>query len=294
MNTEWLRCFVVLAKTLNFRRAAEQLHMAQPSLSRMLAQLETELGVQLVKRTTRRVQLTTAGKVFLTEAQAILLRTEQAICTVRQTAIQASERLGIGFTEMALQTVMPKVLSLFRDRFPQIELDILEACTENQVEALRLAKIDVGFLHPPLRTPFLTVLPIYREPLMFVLPVGHRLSLQEAIAWSELMNETLILHEPQDGPVLYDYIIHCCERAGFTPKIFHRAAGQTFIGLVTAQLGISLLAPSMQQVKNPGVVFVAIADDAPTLEYAFAWRREDASPIVKAFRQVVEEVAVEC
>jgi DNA-binding transcriptional LysR family regulator len=293
MNIEWLRCFVVLAKTLNFRRAAEQLHMAQPSLSRTIAQLETELGVKLIHRTTRQVQLTTAGEVFLTEAQAVLLRTEQAICTVRQTAIQASGRLGIGFTEMALQTIVPKVLSVFRDRFPQIELDILEACTENQVEALRLAKIDVGFLHPPLRAPFLTVLPIHRERMVFALPGGHPLSLQEAIAWSELANETLILHQRQDGPVLYDYIIHCCERAGFTPKIIYRATGQTFIGLVTAQLGISLLALSMQQVKNPGVVFVAIADDAPTLEYAFAWRREDASPIVEAFRQVVEEVTVE-
>lgn len=293
MNTDWLRCFVVIAKTLNFRRAAEQLHMAQPSLSRTIAQLEAELGVELIKRTTRQVQLTTAGKVFLTEAQAVLLRTEQAICTVRQTAIQTSGRLGIGFTEMALQIIVPKVLSVFRDRFPQIELDILEACTENQVEALRLAKIDVGFLHPPLRTPFLTVLPIYQERMVFALPVSHPLSLQEAIAWSELANETLILHERQDGPVLYDYIIHCCERAGFTPKIVHRTIGQTFIGLVTAQLGISLLAPSMQQVKNPGVVFVAIANDAPTLEYACAWRREDVSPIVEAFRQVVEEVNIE-
>ncbi|MBE9018908.1 LysR family transcriptional regulator, partial [Chroococcidiopsidales cyanobacterium LEGE 13417] len=102
MNIEWLRCFVVLAKTLNFRRAAEQLHMAQPSLSRAIAQLESELGVKLVNRTTRQVQLTTAGKVFLTEAQAILQRTEQAIRAVRQTAIQASGRLGVGFTEMAL------------------------------------------------------------------------------------------------------------------------------------------------------------------------------------------------
>lgn len=293
MNTEWLRCFVVIAKTLNFRRAAEQLHMAQPSLSRTIAQLEAELGVELIKRTTRQVQLTTAGKVFLTEAQAVLLRTEQAICTVRQTAIQTSGRLGIGFTEMALQTIVPKVLSVFRDRFPQIELDILEACTETQVEALRLAKIDVGFLHPPLRTPFLTLLPIYQERMVFALPVSHPLSLQEAIAWSELANETLILHERQDGPVLYDYIIHCCEQSGFTPKIVHRTTGQTFIGLVTAQLGISLLAPSMQQVKNPGVVFVAIANDAPTLEYACAWRREDVSPVVEAFRQVLEEVTIE-
>lgn len=293
MNTEWLRCFVVLARTLHFRRAAEQLHMAQPSLSRTIAQLETDLGVRLVNRTTRQVQLTRAGEVFLAEAQAVLLRTEQAIRAVRQSAIPASGRLGIGFTEMTLQTIVPKVLSIFRDRFPQIELDIFEACTENQVEALRLAKIDVGFLHPPLRTPFLAVLPIYQERMVFALPVSHPLSLQEAIAWSELAHETLILHQRQDGPVLYDYIIHCCERAGFNPKIVHRTTGQTFIGLVTAQLGISLIAPSMQQVKNPGVVFIAIADDAPTLEYAFAWRREDASPIVEAFRQVVEEVAVE-
>lgn len=292
MNLDELRCFVVLAKILNFRRAAEQLHMAQPSLTRLISRMEKELGVKLVNRTTRQVKLTSAGEVLLTEAQAVLLRAEQAIRTVRQTAVQESGRLGVAFTQKALHTIVPKVLSVFCDRFPHVKLDILEACTENQVEALRLAKVDVGFLHPPLRATFLSLLPIYQEQMLLALPIDSSLSLQTRISWPDLVNETLILHERQDGPILYDYIIQQCEKAGFTPKIIHKAAEQTFMGLVTAKLGVSFVTPSMEHVRNPGVVFVAIASDAPILEYALAWRQEDASPLVEAFRQVVEEVGL--
>ncbi|BAZ22169.1 LysR family transcriptional regulator [Kalymmatonema gypsitolerans NIES-4073] len=292
MNLDQLRCFVVLAKTLNFRRAAEQLHMAQPSLTRLISRMEKELGVQLVNRTTRQVKLTKAGEVLVTEAQAVLTRTEQAIRTVRQTAIQESGRLGVAFTDKALYTVVPKVLSIFRDRFPHVELEILEACTENQVQALQVAKVDVGFLHPPLRAQFLALLPIYAEPMLLALPVDSPLSLQTTIAWSDLVNETLILHKREEGPVLYDYIIQQCEQNGFTPQIIHRTPEQTFLGLVTAKLGVSFATPSMRQMKNPGVVFVAIADNPPTLEYALAWRQEDTSPLVEAFRQVVEEVGI--
>jgi DNA-binding transcriptional LysR family regulator len=292
MTLDQLRCFVVLAKTLNFRRAAEHLHMAQPSLTRLISRMEKELGVKLINRTTRQVQLTKAGEVLVTEAQAVLTRTEQAIRTVRQTAMQESGRLAVAFTDKALYTVVPKVLSVFRDRYPHVELEILEACTEIQVEALEIAKIDVGFLHPPLRAKSLALLPIYSEPMLLALPIDSPLSLQTSIAWSDLMNETLILHQRDEGPVLYDYIIQQCQQNGFTPQIIHRTLGQTFLGLVTAKLGVSLATPSLQQMKNPGVVFVAISANAPTLEYALAWRQEDTSPLVEAFRQVVEEVGI--
>lgn len=293
MNLDQLRCFVVLAKTLNFRRAAEQLHMAQPSLTRSLGRMEKELGVKLINRTTRQVKLTNAGEVLVTEAQAILTRTEQAIRAVRQTAMQESGRLGVSFTDKALYTVVPKVLSVFRDRFPHVELEILEACTETQVQALELAKVDVGFLHPPLRAKSLALLPVYTEPMLLALPIDSPLSLQTTIAWSDLVNETLILHQREEGPILYDYVIQQCQQSGFTPQVFHRTPEQTFLGLVTAKLGVSLATPSMQQMKIPGVVFVAIADNAPILEYALAWRQEDTSPLVEAFRQVVEEVSMD-
>jgi DNA-binding transcriptional LysR family regulator len=292
MNLDQLRCFVVLAKTLNFRRAAEQLHMAQPSLTRLISRMEKELGVKLIDRTTRQVKLTKAGEVLVTEAQAVLLRTEQAIRVVRQTAMQESGQLGVAFTDKSLYTVVPKVLSVFRDRFPHVELEILEACTEKQVEALQLAKVDVGFLHPPLRDTSLALLPIYREPMLLALPIDSPLSLQTTVTWSDLVNETLILHPREEGPVLYDYIIQQCQQNGFTPQIIHKTPEQTFLGLVTAKPGVSFATLSMQQMKIPGVVFVAIADNAPTLEYALAWRQENTSPFVEAFRQVVEEAGI--
>jgi DNA-binding transcriptional LysR family regulator len=290
MDLHHLRCFVILSKELNFRRAAEQLYMSQPSLTRLIAQMENELGVKLVYRTTRRVKLTTAGEVFLVEAQAVLQRAEQAICAVRQAAVQESGRLGLAFTEIALHSVVPKVLSVFRDRFPNVRLDILEACTEEQVEALRIAKVDVGFLHPPLRADFLALLPVFQERLMVALPIDRSLTLQGAIAFDELVNETFVLHPRDDGPVLYDQIVTLCEQAGFSPKIFHKADEQTFMGLTAAKVGISFMPPSMQHVKNPGVTFVPLKGDAPLLELALAWRQDNFSPFVEAFICVVQEM----
>jgi DNA-binding transcriptional LysR family regulator len=279
-----------LAQELHFTRAAERLHLSQPHLTRIIHQIEKELGVTLLQRTTRQITLTDAGEKFLGEAQAVLARVEQAMQTMRQFATSKTERLRIGFTEMARHCVLPKILSVFRDSYPQLQLDILEDCTEELVEALRNAKVDIAFLHPPLRADFLDLISISRERFMIALPLNHPLALQTEIAFTDLANDTFILHHREHGPVLYDHILHLCQQAGFSPTVIHQDTEKSFLGLVTAKIGVCFITPSMQNAKNPGIVCLPIAGDAPTLEHAVAWRLDDSSTFVKLFLHVVQEI----
>lgn len=288
MDLQHFRCFIVLAEKLNFRRAADALHLSQPHLTRLIAQIEKETGTSLFYRTTRRVSLTPAGEVFLAEARAILMRVEQAIYATRQAA--EPDSLSIAFTEMARHSVVPKILSVFRDRYSHIKLSILEACTEEQVEALHEAKVDIGFLHPPLRSQLLEVLPIYQERFMIALPSNHPLARQTEISFTDLVDETLILYAREHGPVLYDFILDLCQQARFSPKIHHLEPGQTLLSLVTAQIGVCFLTPSMQSAANSGIFCLPIVGETPVLDYAIAWRREQKTSAMRAFVNLAQEL----
>ncbi|MCU0535991.1 MAG: LysR family transcriptional regulator [Hydrococcus sp. Prado102] len=286
MELQHFRCFVILAEELHFSRAAERLHLSQPHLSRIVNQIEKQLGVSLIRRTTRQVTLTDAGEKFFIEAKSVLSRVEEAMQAIQQFAEKEIERLKIGFTEMARHCVVPKILSAFCDRYPHIQLDIVESCTEELVESLNKAEVDIAFLHPPLRANFLEVLPLGQESFAIALPINHPLASQKEIAFADLANETFILHYRECGPILYDRILQLCQQAGFNPKITHQDANKSFLGFVTAKMGICLMTPSMQNAKNPGVVCLPIAGEAPTLEYAVAWRHDNISASVTAFLKV--------
>lgn len=289
MELQHFRCFIVLAEELNFTRAADRLYLSQPYLTRLIGQIEKELGVTLLHRTTRKVILTDAGEKFLTEAQAAIARVEEAIQTMRRFAVHNQQRLRIGFTEMARYCVVPKILSVFRDRYPHVELEIVEDCTEELVEALDKTEIDLAFLHPPLRADFLNLIFIEQEPFAIALSSEHPLASQTKISLADLANDTFILHPREHGPVLYDRIQQLCQQAGFSPKILHQDTDKSFLALVTAEIGICLITPSMQTTKNPGIICLSIVGEAPILDHAVAWRQNDTRASITSFLQVVQE-----
>ena len=166
MELQHFRCFIVLAEELNFTRAAERLHLSQPHLTRIINQIEKELGVLLLQRTTRKVQLTNIGEKFLYESISVITKVEQVVQTMQQLANNENRRLSIGFTEMARHSVVPKIISLYRDKYPQIELEIVEECTEELVKALQDNKVDIAILHPPLRADFVNLISVYQESFM--------------------------------------------------------------------------------------------------------------------------------
>ena len=220
MELRHLRYFVAVAEELHFGRAAQRLHMAQQPLSRQIRDLECQIGVELLHLTKRTVCLTQAGQVFLTEARKTLACAEHAVRLAQRTSRGEIGEFAVGFTSPALNSVLPKIVRLFKDRYPQIDLAVERLQTNEQVEALDSGQIQAGLLHPPIENDTLILETIHREGLVAVLPDTHPLAKArtEPISIKELSNEPFIFYPRHVGPVLYDRMISLCQQAGFSPK----------------------------------------------------------------------------
>jgi DNA-binding transcriptional LysR family regulator len=292
MELHDLRYFVAVAEDLHFGRAAERLHITQPALSRQIQSLEAELDVQLFQRTKRSVQLTIAGQTFLEEARQILCHAEQAIQTTRRVARGEIGQLRLSFTASALRSVLPEMVRVFRDRYPDVQLTMNERCTHDQVIALQNHQVDVGFLYLPVDEKLLTLQPIAEEVWIVALPKGHTLATQKHLTLSALANEAFILHPRQAGAAFYDQIIQLCERSGFYPNVVQEVeTSQTRVGLVAAGMGITFVPEHLQNAGDTEVIYRHLKGDAPKLQLAIARRRDNFSPVVQQFLQVIAELS---
>lgn len=274
MELRHLRYFVAVAEELHFGRAAQRLHISQQPLSRQIRDLEAEMGVQLFHRTKRTVRLTEAGQVFLIEARKTIASAEQAVLLAQRMSRGEIGRFAVGFTGPALNSILPKIVRLFKERHPQVELVLERLQTNEQVEALASGHIQAGLLHPPLEEGMLILETIHRDNLVAVLPDTHPLAkaAPEQISIKELANEPFILYPRQVGPVLYDRIISLCQQAGFSPRVVQEVIPQqTILGLVSAEIGVSLLHASAEAVAPAGVAIRELLEPTPELELAVAW-----------------------
>ncbi len=290
MELRHLRYFLAVAEELHFGRAAERLCIAQPPLSQQIQQLERELGFALFHRAHRRVTLTDAGQMFLQEARDTLANLEKAASAGRRVARGESGWLGIGFVGSATYALLPQVLSAFRERYPGVELLLRELVSAKQAQALRDRRIHVGFARPPLTDDDLTCEVIAREPLLAALPASHAFAAQSALPLSALAEEPFILFPRHPRPSYADVVVAACEEAGFQPQIVQETAEiHTAISLVAAGLGVTLVPESTQNVQRAAVVFRALTPPAPLTELGVVYRREDPSPVLRAFLDVVRE-----
>lgn len=237
-----LRCIVTLAEELNFGRAAARLHMSQPPLSRMLAEVEHSVGARLFERTTRRVSPTPVGEVFVAEARAVLARSEEALERVRAAVRRQSGKLRIAYTWLALRTVLPSLLAQLRERDHDVSVDLVELPGEAQREALGSGHVELAFSDAPLELDGFESRLLHQEELNVVLNADHPLAGAAQIELGALAGETLILHPRHEYPRYYDHLMRACEEAGFTPKVYHREPRQNCLALVTAGRGV-LMSP---------------------------------------------------
>ncbi len=290
MELRHLRYFVAVAEELHFGRAAQKLHLSQPPLSMQIKALETEIGVQLLTRTRRKVELTTAGHVFLREARDILARAVQAAVWARQAGRGEIGELAIGFISIADYNVLPLVLSEFRKRHPAVRLNLREATSDAQVRDLLERRIDVGFVLAPVVDAALSVRPVLREPLVVALPEAHPLAqMRSPLALHRLADEAFILFPRHMAPGLYDDVVSFCRSAGFSPRVEQEAVQmQTIISLVSANLGVALIPASMRNLGRAGVVYRNLREKSPEPEISLAWRATDQGPALTRFLECVD------
>lgn len=293
MELRHLRYFVTVAEELHFGRAAERLAIAQPPLSQQIKALEEEIGVPLLSRTKRKVELTAAGKAFLAEARKILVHTDQA----KRAALRASRgevgQLEVGFVSSAVYGKVPSIFHQMRTRYPDIALVLQDLTSEEQVAAMKAHRLDVGLVRPPVPDAESLVMQIvWREPLVVALPNTHRLARLSRIPLEELAEEHFLMVPRHFGPGFYDLVIRSCAQAGFSPKVVQEArTAQTIVSLIAGGMGVSLVAASLQNFRRTGVVYRSINPPVPTTDLAVMWRPDDDSPALQSFLEVIWQVA---
>ncbi|MCP4565252.1 MAG: LysR family transcriptional regulator [Bosea sp.] len=293
MDQRQLFSFVTLAEELHFVRAAGRLGVTQPALSQQIARLEETLAVRLFERTKRRVSLTDAGRAFLTDALAILRQFELATMGARRAAKGQIGRLTIGFVEASPFNVLPRLVSRLSRELPEVSLVLQEMVTEEQVEALRSGRIDVGLLRPMFNEPTFGRLPLLREHYLVALPAGHPLAQQEAVALSALRHERFIVTPARKRRYVEGRFRAAFRRAGFEPEVAQEVNQlHTIIGLVGGGIGVALVPQSVSRLDLEGVVYRPLRDkDAPVAELVAAWSLERETPVLRRFLAIAQATA---
>lgn len=280
--------FREVARQLHFRKAAETLAIAQPALSRQIAQLERALGADLLTRSQRKVELTPAGTALLERIEP-LLRSLAAIPSELQ-AMAAGEagHVRVGFTGLAMATVLPAILREFSKRYPGVRVELNESPTAAQLKALQDGEISCGFFHPDAPTPGLNTHVLLRERNGVLLPTDHPLAKKASLRLRDLSTTPFVLFPRAFNPGFYDRVLAAFGAAGVSPQIaeevWPRANG---IGLVRAGLGATFITPSEAKLVPGDVRFCPLHGPAPESKLVLGWRQKpSADPALNAFLDV--------
>ncbi|HYT60621.1 MAG TPA: LysR substrate-binding domain-containing protein, partial [Haliangiales bacterium] len=290
MDLRHLRYFAAVAEHLNYTQASRRLHVAQPAISQTVLDLEDELGVKLLLRTKRSVQLTAAGAAFLRETTEILRHAEEAKRIAQRAARGEIGRVAIGFMVSAASPFLPRVIRAYRQRYPDVELNLSEMGPEEQLSALESGGIDVGFSSPfPKEThDWLDGKTIYTDRLMLALPKEHRLAARTRVNLRDLAGENFVQFHRRGAPDVFDACVALCGRAGFTPRIVYEAnLMAAVLTLVESGLGASLVPAYVRYLYHEECLLRAVTPASPRFELRMVWRHDSVSPALAAFREIV-------
>lgn len=279
MELRQLQYAAQIALEMNFSRAAKKLHIAQPSLSQQLSKLEKELGLLLFFRNTNSVELTYAGTVFLEKAQKILDMMEQLKQEMEDIAEMRKGKLIVGSLPITGSHVLPLVLPIFKTRFPDIEVVLLEDTTANLEHSTANGQTDISLLTLPLQEPSLVYQTLLEEEICLAVPPDHpfaedREKRSGGIRVSDLHDEHFIVLKKGQG--FRQIALDLCSKAGFTPKIVFESANiETVQSLVAAGMGIAFVPHMVTRSKSSDFVpvYLNLANPRPTRTLVIASRK---------------------
>ena len=277
-----LRCFIAVADELHFGRAAQRLNMTQPPLSRQIQILERVLGTPLLKRTSRSVQLTPAGKNFLREARQIVYLVERASRAVQKTSLGEFGSLGLGFTAASGYRFIPQLLGEIRQILPMVDLDLKEMVTDAQIDALIARQIDLGLLRPPIRSAELSSMPILREGLMIATPKAGIEGFATPRTLADFEGLPTITFAPQGARYFYDLLGGLFTARGVAPLYVHYI-GQihSILALVGAGRGAALVPEAALALHFDGVDLHPLPEVGKPVELSLVWRTDNDNPTLE-------------
>lgn len=290
MDLRHLRYFIAVAEELNFTRAAGRLHIAQPPLSQQIRQLEEELGVTLLHRTKRHVELSEAGQVFLDHARQILRSTEVAAVQARRAQRGEIGRLSVGFFEHMSYTLLPPIFRAYRERFPDVDVDVRWFPVIGQADALRRGDVDISFMRPGTDSEDITTEVLVTEPFVIAVPASHPFAAEDSLSLRDCAAERFVMYTPHLAPDFHEMILRMCATAGFTPRVALEV-GQVYtcLGLVSAGIGLAFVPSSVQRIHLDHVVYKPLRSRSLPVEVMLGWRTTNTSPLIGAFVETAKE-----
>jgi DNA-binding transcriptional LysR family regulator len=291
MELRHLRYFVSVAHSLNFSESSRRLHVAQPAISQTILDLEDELGVKLLLRTKRSVQLTAAGTAFLREAEEILRRAHEAQKLAQRAARGEVGALGIAFFGTAFAPVLPTLVQTYRRQFPDVELRLFELNPDQQLLAFDEGRIDLGFTRklPSDRRAEFEEEVVYTDQLAIALPAAHALAKHKVIRLQSLASESFVQFHRNGAPGLFDEVIAVCRRAGFGPRIVHEPnLMATAMTLVESGLGVSLVPRCVRTLNRPQAIIRPITPKSAPIPLCVIWRKSAHNPALAAFLDILK------
>ncbi|MEO8427761.1 MAG: LysR substrate-binding domain-containing protein [Verrucomicrobiota bacterium] len=295
MELRHFRYFVAVAEELSFTRAAERLHLAQPSLTRQIKDLEEEIGVRLVDRTGKRVCLTEEGKSFLTDTRRLLADCAENVVAVQRMSRGKSDQLNIGYVANIYHDLLPATLGAFRKACPNTALNLFDMTPGEQYQALDERRIDLGFVGLRSRS-----IEGYRnlpwtcfaqDRIVAVIPKEDPLARRSNIRLKELEPKFFVGLSEKTYPGVREWLVEACRQADFTPRILQDADREpAVIKFVAARLGVALLPQQIQMLPHEGVVFRPL-DPVLITESCAVWRPDNRSNCLEHYVRIVKELS---
>ena len=289
MELRHLRYFVAVAEELHFGRAAERLAMSQPPLSTQIRDLERELGVSLLQRTSRRVALTEAGATFLDDARAILAAVDRAALAAARAGRGELGTVSVGFLGAAAVRRLPTAVRTFQADRPGVRVELREMTSSpSLLRALRGRLIDLALLRPPVTDDGVDQERLASEPFVAVVPRDHAFAGRTAVSVSELLAQPFVLWQRSVTPEVVDAMFGPTGLVGEPRNVVVESAGvQTVFGAVGAGLGVSMLPWSATAIQHPDVVVCQLEPPVPHIELVAVWRDEGLAPAGEALLAVL-------
>ncbi|HEU4565445.1 MAG TPA: LysR family transcriptional regulator [Gemmatimonadaceae bacterium] len=283
LDSRQLFGFVVLAEEMHFQRAARRLNVSQPGLSQRIRALERALGVDLLDRSRRRVQLTAAGTALLEEGRRALAQLARAEELARRAARETVAHVTLGAVQSAVLTVLPPLLREFGRRHQGAALTVRQMSSPAQIEALRRGEIDLAFVRTPVETGGLATAVLRTDRYVALLPEGHPLARRRTLRLAEVLAEPLVLHPTAMRPSWADGMLALCRAEGIEPRVAQEATESSVApSFVAAGLGVTLVVESLARPPRPGVVARRLAAPAPTTRLLLVHRADESRAPVLA------------
>jgi DNA-binding transcriptional LysR family regulator len=293
MELRHLRYFVAVAEALNFTKAAENLRLAQPSLTRQIKDLEAEIGVRLFDRSGKRISLTQEGESFLLDARRLLAECVQSVQAVQRLSRGEASQLNIGYIANVYHELLPATLGTFRRACPRTALNLFDMTPAEQYQALDKHKIDLGFVCFRTRSigSDLHWESVGHDVLMVAVAAGSPLAKKTKIDLKDLESMFFVGMSEKTYPGSNDWLINACREAGFTPRILQDADREpAVISFVAAGLGVALLPEQIKRLPHEGVIFRPLRKHLTTDSWA-VWKRNNSSDCLKQYIQIVKELS---